>query len=125
MYCLGYLLFILIQKKWKKNIQLKHEEKIKTQQLISENLQYQLEVEQVTNYFTTSMSAMETVDDLLWDVARRCISKLNFEDCVIYLKDEATNMLIQKAAWGPKSNGVSAGRRKPAYRKHRQNSRPY
>ncbi|MEP6951228.1 MAG: histidine kinase [Ginsengibacter sp.] len=100
------VLFIiyLLQKKWKKNIRVKHEEKIKTQELISENLQYQLEVEQVTNYFTTSMSTRETVDDLLWDVARRCISKLNFEDCVIYMKDDATNMLIQKAAWGPKSN---------------------
>lgn len=100
---LGIIIVYVVAKKWKKNIQVKHEEKIRTQQLISENLQYQLEIEQVTNYFTTSMSARETVDELLWDVARRCISKLNFEDCVIYMKDEATNMLIQKAAWGPKS----------------------
>ena len=93
-----------------KNIRVKHEEKNKTQELISENLQYQLEVEQVTNYFTTSMSTRETVDDLLWDVARQCISKLNFEDCVIYIKDDTTNTLIQKAAWGPKREPASAGR---------------
>ncbi len=92
----------LVQKKWKKNIQRKHDEKIRTQELISENLQYQLEVEQVTNYFTMSMSKRENVDDLLWDVVRQCISKLNFEDCVIYLKDESSGMLLQKAAWGPK-----------------------
>ncbi|MEO8416095.1 MAG: two-component regulator propeller domain-containing protein [Ginsengibacter sp.] len=96
-------IFYFSVKKWKKNIQEKNGEKIKTQQLISENLQYQLEVEQVTNYFATSISTSETVDDLLWNVARRCISKLNFEDCVIYLIDEKTNKLIQKAAWGPKS----------------------
>ena len=102
---LGIFIIYLLQKKWKKSIHLKHEEKIKTQKLISENLQYQLEVEQVTNYFTTSMSSRETVDDLLWDVAKRCISKLNFEDCVIYMKDDTTNMLVQKAAWGPKSTG--------------------
>jgi ligand-binding sensor domain-containing protein/putative methionine-R-sulfoxide reductase with GAF domain len=104
--CSALILFgiYVLQKKWKKNIQIKHEQKINTQKLISENLQYQLEIEQVTNYFTTSMSATETVDELLWDVARQCISKLNFEDCVIYMKDETSNKLIQKAAWGPKSN---------------------
>ena len=90
------------QRRLRKNIQHKHDKKIKTEKLISENLQYQLEVEQVTNYFTTSMSTRETVDELLWDVARQCISKLNFEDCVIYLKDQKTGMLSQKAAWGPK-----------------------
>ncbi len=98
------LIVYVLQKKMKKSMQVKHNEKIRTQKLISENLQYQLEVEQVTNYFTTSMSTRETVDDLLWDVARQCISKLNFEDCVIYLKDEKSGMLLQKAAWGPKSN---------------------
>ena len=100
---LGLFAIYLIQKKWKKNIQKKHDEKIRTEKLISENLQYQLEVEQVTNYFTTSMSTRETVDDLLWDVAKQCISKLNFEDCVIYLKDDYKGILIQNAAWGPKS----------------------
>ena len=102
----AFLLICIIYitaKKWKKNVDKKNEEKIKTQQLISDNLQYQLEVEQVTNYFATSISTSSTVDDLLWNVARQCISKLNFEDCVIYIIDEKNNMLIQKAAWGPKS----------------------
>ncbi|MEO7049875.1 MAG: histidine kinase [Ferruginibacter sp.] len=97
-------IFYFFKKKWEKNIHKKNEEKINNEKLISENLQYRLEIEQVTNYFTSSMSDKETVDDLLWDVVRRCISKFNFEDCVIYLKDEKTNMLIQKAAIGPKSN---------------------
>jgi ligand-binding sensor domain-containing protein len=100
---LAVLIMYVIQKKWKRNIHAKHEKKIRTQQMVSENLQHQLEVEQVTNYFATSMSNMKTVDALLWDVARRCISKLNFEDCVIYLKDDQNNTFIQKAAWGPKS----------------------
>ncbi|MEO8111896.1 MAG: histidine kinase, partial [Ginsengibacter sp.] len=99
----GLFIIYLLYKKLKQDIQLKHDEKIRTQKLISENLQYQLEVAQVTNYFTTSISNSATVDDLLWDVARQCISKLNFEDCVIYLKDDKSNMLMQKAAWGPKS----------------------
>jgi two-component system, LytTR family, sensor kinase len=31
------------------------------------------------------------------------ISKLGFEDCVIYLADDEKKVLIQKAAWGPKT----------------------
>jgi len=100
--CLFLTIIYLAVKKWKKEVQYKNEEKIKTQKLISEHLQYRLEVEEVTNYFNQLMSAKETEDELLWDVARQCISKLNFEDCVIYLKDKKNNILIQKAAWGPK-----------------------
>ncbi len=100
--CLFLTVVYVIIKKWKKEVQYKNEEKIKTQKLISEHLQYRLEVEEVTNYFNQLMSATETEDELLWDVARQCISKLNFEDCVIYLKDKKNNILIQKAAWGPK-----------------------
>ena len=37
------------------------------------------------------------------DVAKNCISKLHFEDCVIYLKDETRDVLVQKAAYGPKN----------------------
>lgn len=67
----------------------------------------QLEIEQIINHFATSMNSISNTDDLLWDVARNCISKLNFEDCVIYLKDENQNVLIQKAAFGPKTSKES------------------
>ncbi len=43
------------------------------------------------------------VDELLWLVARNTIAKLGFEDCVIYLLDEARQVLVQRAAFGPKS----------------------
>jgi two-component system, LytTR family, sensor kinase len=62
----------------------------------------QLEIEQIINHFATSMNSISNTDDLLWDVAKNCISKLKFEDCVIYLKDDDENVLIQKAALGPK-----------------------
>lgn len=100
---LGVLLILLITKRWRKNIQKKNEEKIKIQESISENLQYRLEIEQVSNYFATLMSTSGTVDDLLWNIVRNCIPQLKFEDCVIYLLDHERNMLIQKAAFGPKS----------------------
>lgn len=65
--------------------------------------QEDLETEKAINYLATSLHEQLTVDSILWDVARNCIGRLQFEDCVIYLKDEDRNVLIQKAAWGPKT----------------------
>lgn len=63
----------------------------------------EIETEQAINYFATSMSEQQTEENILWDVAKNCIGRLHFEDCVIYLVDEEKNMLVQKAAHGPKS----------------------
>jgi putative methionine-R-sulfoxide reductase with GAF domain len=63
----------------------------------------EIETEQAINYFATSMYKQQTVDTILWEVAKNCIGRLQFEDCVIYLFDEERNVLVQKAAYGPKS----------------------
>lgn len=65
--------------------------------------EYQLEIEQVINYFATTISAQNSVDDMLWCVSKNLIGKLGFEDCVIYLSDTGRKVLVQKAAWGPKT----------------------
>ena len=44
-----------------------------------------------------------TLDELIWLVAKNTIAKLGFEDCVIYLLDEERQVLVQRAAFGPKS----------------------
>lgn len=67
------------------------------------NYRKKIEEEKVLNYFATSLYNQNTVDDVFWDIAKNCISKLNFEDCVIYGFDENRNMLVQKAAFGPKN----------------------
>ena len=59
--------------------------------------------QKILNYFATSLYNQNTVDDVFWDIAKNCISQLNFQDCVIYGYDEARNMLLQKAAFGPKN----------------------
>ncbi len=64
----------------------------------------ELETEVVINYFASRINTHQTTDELLWDVAKNCISKLKFEDCVIYLLDKEKNILVQKAAYGPKSD---------------------
>jgi putative methionine-R-sulfoxide reductase with GAF domain len=55
------------------------------------------------NYFSNSRYAENAVDEILWDLARNVISRLNFEDCVVYLYDKKTNSLVQKAAYGVKN----------------------
>ncbi|WP_375325965.1 histidine kinase [Flagellimonas sp. GZD32] len=42
-------------------------------------------------------------EDILWDVAKNCISKLGFVDCVVSIFDPSSATLEQKAAYGPKN----------------------
>jgi putative methionine-R-sulfoxide reductase with GAF domain/ligand-binding sensor domain-containing protein len=96
-------LFVFLFKRRIAFIKKREAEKTVLQQLKAAGYREQLEIEQIINHFATSMNSISNIDDLLWDVGKNCISKLNFEDCVIYLKDENRNVLIQKAAWGPKT----------------------
>ena len=52
--------------------------------------------------FATSLSPLDEEKDVLREVIRKCISHLGFQDCVIYLHDEARGILVQSAALGPK-----------------------
>jgi two-component system LytT family sensor kinase len=63
----------------------------------------ELEAEKAINHFATSLLDQLTIDEVFWDVTRNCISCLQFEDCVIYWLDETRNVLVQKAAYGPKN----------------------
>jgi putative methionine-R-sulfoxide reductase with GAF domain/anti-sigma regulatory factor (Ser/Thr protein kinase) len=63
-----------------------------------------LETESVINYFASQINVHKNMDDMLWDVAKKCISRLNLEECVIYRLDAEKNVLHQKAAYGPKTS---------------------
>jgi putative methionine-R-sulfoxide reductase with GAF domain len=97
------LLYVYIKRR-EKIVRQKEQQNTEIQTLKASNYQYQFEITQVINYFASSIHEQTSIDNLLWDVARNCIAKLGFEDCVIYLKDKERNMLQQKAAWGPKTN---------------------
>lgn len=97
------LLSVLLIRKRISYVKSREVEKTTLQKLRATSYREQLEIEQIINYFATSISSVNSIDDILWLVARNCISKLNFEDCVIYLLDEERNVLVQKAAWGPKT----------------------
>ena len=64
------------------------------------DMQTQLEI---IEYFSRSIFRSNSAEDILWDIAAQCISRLDFEDCVIYMLDEQNNQWIQKAAYGPKN----------------------
>jgi ligand-binding sensor domain-containing protein/putative methionine-R-sulfoxide reductase with GAF domain len=61
------------------------------------------QMEKTIDYFANSVYGENSVNEICWDIARNCISQLHFEDCVVYLLDEKTGYLIQKAAYGPKN----------------------
>jgi LytS/YehU family sensor histidine kinase len=63
----------------------------------------QLETEAVIHYFASQINRHKNTNELLWDVAKNCISKLDLEECVIYLLDPTRNVLVQTAAHGPKN----------------------
>jgi putative methionine-R-sulfoxide reductase with GAF domain/streptogramin lyase len=63
----------------------------------------EIETEQAITYFASSLSDQQTEETIVWDVAKNCIGRLHFEDCVVYLLDEEKNILVQKAAHGRKS----------------------
>ena len=64
-----------------------------------------LKEEEQLNVFATSLYGQATIDDIYWDTAHNCIAQLGFSDCVIYEKDDNRNVLLQKAAAGPKKPG--------------------
>lgn len=70
---------------------------------LAQNLQRRQEIDDTIQYFAASLYGKNTVDEILWDVAKNCIARLGFVDCVIYLVDEDQNALVQKAAYGNKN----------------------
>ncbi len=61
------------------------------------------ESDQTIDYFANSFYGRNSVEEILWDVCRNCISRLGFEDAVVYLVDKKRKVLVQKAAYGPKN----------------------
>lgn len=67
------------------------------------SLRRKLEAEQIVNAFATSLYGQNSTEDVFWDIAKNCISKIGFADCVVYQLDEKRKVLLQKAAYGPKN----------------------
>jgi len=70
----------------------------------TKELEETLETERNISYFTQELNNATTLHEILWKLVKSCISKLNLEDCVVYLIDEKSKLLVQQAAFGPKSS---------------------
>lgn len=57
----------------------------------------------VVSQFATDIISLGSEEQVLWHVAKHVVAKLGLEDVVIYIFDETTNQLIQRAAHGNKS----------------------
>lgn len=89
--------------RWRTNLARKKEmEKTHIEKIKAHNYKSQFELEQISNYFSSSLKGKNTVDEVLWDVTSNLISKLDYVDCMIYLWNEDKTRMIQKAAYGPK-----------------------
>ena len=95
------LFYFLI--KWRIGMVRKKEmEKTHLQKLKTDDYKNQFELEQISNYFSSSLADKKTEEDVLWDVTENLIGRMNYEDCMIYLWNDDKTKMIQKAAYGPK-----------------------
>ena len=70
---------------------------------IYRSLKQQSRYLQIVNELALALLRVTDMDDILWTVAKTAIAQLGFEDCVIYLLNEAGDGLVQRAAHGPKN----------------------
>ena len=97
------LIYLLIR--WRTSL-ARRKEMINTQilELRAEDYKAQIELEQITHYFSSSLAGKDTEDEIVKDVAARLIGSLNYEECIIYLWNNDQTKMIQKAAFGPKND---------------------
>ena len=57
----------------------------------------------IVNDLAVDLLQTNGLEDMLWLIAKTAIANLSFEDCVIYLLDRDSQLLIQRAAHGPKN----------------------
>lgn len=77
---------------------------ITEQKCTQEELKRNENYHRIINYFSTSLIGLKSIDNILWDITTNCISKMDFEDCVIYLFNEDRSKLVQRAAFGIKES---------------------
>ncbi|MFL5811569.1 MAG: histidine kinase, partial [Flavisolibacter sp.] len=95
------LLYMFI--KWRTSVARKKEmQKTHIEKLKADGYKNQFELEQISNYFSSSLADKKTEEDVLWDVAENLIGRMNYEDCMIYMWDKSKTKMIQKASYGPK-----------------------
>jgi diguanylate cyclase (GGDEF)-like protein len=76
----------------------------------SERIRHELEV---LTRLSRTLASTAKLDDLLYEIVRSIGEALDFEDCVLFLYDEDTRQLVQRAAWGAKLDSENRKVRNP------------
>ncbi len=97
-------IFYRIMRIREKKIRDYNRTRIELEKLRSENYKERLEREQINNFFSTSLLLKNDVDEILWDVTKNLIAKLDFEDCLIYMWNEDKTRMVQRAGFGIKDS---------------------
>lgn len=97
-------LIILVYKTRVNSVRRKEREYSQVQQLIAEEYKNRLELEQIINYFSSSLTDKTDISEVLWDVMDNLISRLGYVDCIIYLWNADKTKMVQRAAYGPKGS---------------------
>ncbi|MFM2388057.1 MAG: hypothetical protein RL660_2814, partial [Bacteroidota bacterium] len=75
----------------------RNKQALAAQALETKALKGQLELEQVSNYFSVSLTSINDIDTVLQDVANNLIHKLDFDNCTIYLWNADKTILERRA----------------------------
>ncbi len=70
----------------------------------NESLRSELELEQINNFFSTSLLNASSEEEVLWDVAKNLMATLQIEDCTVYMYNKETRKLIQTVGYGNNNN---------------------
>lgn len=60
---------------------------------------------EVVNDFASRLLHVSTIDETIRAITKYAVSRLGYEDCVVYIADPTGKFLHQKAAFGPKDDG--------------------
>jgi len=105
---LAILLAVYMFLKWRTRVVEKREQaKTHIQTLKAEEYKGQYELEQISNYFSYSLAGIKNVDEVLWDVSKNLIGRMNYVDCMIYLWNKDKTKMVQKASYGPKGDPLA------------------
>jgi len=104
MACLVAGAIFIIYKERINAVRKKEREKAQVHHMIAEEYKNQLELEQISNYFSSSLAGKRNVDEVLWDVTQNLIGRMNYVDCMIYMWNKDKTRMIQKASYGPKGD---------------------
>ena len=58
---------------------------------------------EVISSFAAKLLSANSIDEIVWLVAKHAVGKLGYFDCIVYLLDEKKSLLYQRAAHGPKN----------------------